>query len=839
MAVQEFTNISNGGPVTITVEDGIITRVRPLAIAEQDYHSWTIEAGGKKYTPSHKINLSPGALTERIRVYSENRILYPMKRIDFDPNGERHPETRGKSGYVRISWDEATDIVANEMKRVQAKYGKEAISAVTSSHHNCGLVGYRGGPFARFFNRLGYTPWFDNPDSWEGWHWGATHHYGFYWRLGSPETYDLLEDTMKNSEMIVFWSNDPDSTRGGYCGQEASQWRLWLKERGIKFVFIDPFCNYTAGPLGDKWIAPKVGTDAALALAIAHIWIKEDTYDKDYIAKRTTDFDQFKDYVIGKEDGIKKTPAWAEKITGVPARIITALAREWALKRTAIACGSKGAHGGAMRLAYGHEWPRLMVYLSAMRGLGKPGVSFWTTNLGAPINTKFRFPGYSDPDGRLSTSPVATKKAVNPVSQRMYRLLFPEAILNPPVKWLGEGFCGKSLEQQFIPFTYPKPGCSEIKIFYRYGSSFIGTMTETNKWVQAYQSPKLELVVNQDCWWGGESQFADIILPACTNLERNDIQNWVNSGGYGSHGFSGCNHRVIVYMKKCIDPVGESKSDYKIFEMLAEKMGFRDDYTDGKTEEDWIKAIFNYSDMPKHMTFAEFEKKGYFVVPLDEGKKSTPSLRWFVEGRACDTPDPGNPRKGTDRSDQLATYSGKIEFVSQDLTKAFPDDKERAPMARYIPSWEGPESEIAKKYPLQMVSPHPRYSYHTHFDKHVEQWMGDIPGHRAFKNGYAYWVARVHPSDAESRGIRDGDIIKLHNDRGAVLCIADVTERVRPGVVHSYEGSGKYDPMEPGKPYSVDRGGCVNLLTSARMLSANAPGMAPNSCQIEISKWED
>ena len=183
---KEFTNLSNGGPITVTVEDGVITRVRPMVIEEKDYHSWTIQARGTTFTPTKRINVSPTALMERVRVYSEDRIKYPMKRIDFDPNGDRHPENRGKSGYVRISWDEALDIVSSEMKRVQAQYGAEAISAVTSSHHNCGLVGYRGGPFARFFNRLGYTAWFYNPDSWDGWHWGATHHYGFYWRFGSP-----------------------------------------------------------------------------------------------------------------------------------------------------------------------------------------------------------------------------------------------------------------------------------------------------------------------------------------------------------------------------------------------------------------------------------------------------------------------------------------------------------------------------------------------------------------------------------------------------------------------------------------------------------------------------
>jgi trimethylamine-N-oxide reductase (cytochrome c) len=155
-----------------------------------------------------------------------------MKRVDFDPKGERNIQNRGKSGYVRISWDEALDIVSSEMKRLIDTYGGSAITGMTSSHHNWGTVGYKMGPFARFMNMLHFTPILDNPDSWEGWHWGATHSYGFYWRLGMPEQFDLLEDGLQNTEMIVFWSNDPDSTRGTYSGQESAIWRLWLYERG-------------------------------------------------------------------------------------------------------------------------------------------------------------------------------------------------------------------------------------------------------------------------------------------------------------------------------------------------------------------------------------------------------------------------------------------------------------------------------------------------------------------------------------------------------------------------------------------------------------------------------
>ncbi len=835
MAEQVFTGCTAGGPVFVHVKDGKITRVRPIVFDEnEDVPTWTIDAGGRKFFAPRKIALAPFTLSQRARTYSEDRIKYPLKRIDFDPNGDRHPETRGKSGYYRISWDEALDIVAGEMKRIRATYGPEAIMSTTSSHHEVGNLGYKFKTWGRFFNLLGFTDVFDNPDSWEGWHWGAVHTFGFYWSLGVPEQSDLLEDALKNTDLIIHWSSDPESTFGCYGGQESAIWRRWLRELGKKQIFIDPFCNYTAAIMADKWIAPRPGTDAAMALAIMYIWIKEGTYDKGYVATHTIGFDQFRRYVTGGDDGIPKTPKWAEEITGVSARTIKALAREWASKRTMIDAGARTAMGGACRQAYATEWARLIVLLQAMQGLGKPGVNIWGTANGAPYNASFRFPGYSDSGWGMNE--LAKKPAINSVSQRVYRLLVPEAILNPPIQWIGEGFCGQFLEQQFIPYIYPQPGCSEVKMFYRYGGSFIGTMTEANRWVRMYQSPKLEFVVNQSIWMDPETRMADIVLPACTNFERNDICEWAGSGGYAPNDSAMCNHRIIVYLKKCIEPLYESRSDYRIFSDLAERLGFKQDFTEGNSEEDWIEKMFNASDLPKYISFEEFREKGYFVVPFPEDYRRTPALRWFYESRECDTPDT-NPKKGTEKGKELGTYSGKIEFVCQSLMEHFPDDEERPPMPRYIPSWEGHTSELAGKYPLQLIAPHSRFSFHTHHDAHVP-WLGEIPGHRIFKDGYYWRTVRIHPSDAEARGIKHGDIVNLHNDRGAVLGVAQVTQRMRPGVVHSYQASGKYDPVELGKPGSVDRGGCVNLLTPSRMMSKNAPGMAPNSCLIEISKWE-
>ena len=838
MPEQVFINCTNGGPLRVHVKDGKITRIRPLVFDENDPQPWTIEAHGKKFSPYPKACIAGFTFTERERIYSEERIKYPMKRVDFDPkNKNRHTENRGKSAYERISWDEALDIVASEMKRIRSTYGPEAITSKASSHHNWGNIGYRTGTWSRFFNLIGFTDVFDNPDSWEGWLWGAIHAYGFYWRLGDAEQYDLLEDALKNAELIIHWGNDPDSTHGGYSGHESAIWRLWCRELGKKQIFIDPFCNYTAVLFGDKWIAPRPGTDAALAMAIAYVWIDEGTYDKKYVATHSLGFEEFKNLVTGKTDGTPRTPKWAEEICAVPAHTIVSLAREWASKRTMMGAGTRGGMSSACRQAYATEWTRLVVLLLGMQGLGKPGVNIWGTAMGSPINASINFPGYAA-WGPCSLNKIARKQAINPVKQRLYRLLLPDAILNPPVHWIGEGFCGQSIDQQFIPYTYPLKGCSEVKMFYRYGGSFISTMTDTNKWIKMYQSPKLEFVVNQDCWWSTETRLADIILPACTNFEREDISEWSASGGYGHHSSNKNNRRVIVYQQKCIEPLYESRSDYDIFTEIADRLGLKEEFTDGgNTLEDWARKQFEASEAPKCISWEELKEKGYYVVPMQDNYKSTPGLRWFYEGRDCDTPD-SNPKKNTDKARELGTYSGKLEFVSQSLLKHFPDDEERPPLPRYIPSWEGHTSELAKKYPLQLISPHPRFSFHTHHDTKAP-WLNDIPGHRIVKDGYPYRTTRIHPIDADARGIKDGDIIKMYNDRGTVLGIAQVTERMKPGSIHCYESSSRYDPLEPGKPGSVDKAGCVNLLSPGRMVSKNAPGMANNSCLIEISRWEE
>jgi trimethylamine-N-oxide reductase (cytochrome c) len=673
------------------------------------------------------------------------------------------------------------------------------------------------------------------------------HHWGYSAHNGGAETYSTVEDCMKNAEMIVFWSSDPEATSGVYGAHEGTIRRQWLKELGIKLVHIDPYYNHTAAWLGGKWLAPRPGTDSAMVLAIAHVWITEGLYDKEYVATRTLGFEKWRDYILGKEDGIAKTPEWQEGESGVPAKDIRALAREWGSKKTYLAAGGINGFGSACRTATGTDWARGMVCLMGMQGLGKPGVNLGCLQQGSPVDTRFFFPGYSEGgfSGDLQGTGMAMNlyqkmpqlPTMNTVQQVVPRLKIPEAIMEG--KCEGYATDPRTIEGQFFKFQYPSPGHSPVKLYYKYGGSHFGTMTDTSRYVNMYRTDKLECVINQSIWFEGEAKFADVILPACTNFERWDIGEFANCGGYIQHSFTQCNHRVAVLQHKCIEPLGESKSDFQIFLDIAKRLGVGAGFSEGSTELDWCKRYFEATDLPQYISWEKFLKKGYYVVPAPSEKLRDPvSFRWFAEGRQKDTPEltplpadySGSFRKG------LQTQSGKLEFESSSLKRFDPDDPERQPIMKYVPAWEGPHAkELYAKYPLHLVSPHARFTFHTLNDG-KDSTINDVKDHRVLIDGRYYWIARINRRDAASRGISENQLVKMFNDRGAVICAAQLTERVPPGMVHSYESSAVYDPIgEPGK--SPDRGGCVNILTPSRMMIKKSHSMAALSCLVEVERW--
>ncbi|MCO6188404.1 molybdopterin-dependent oxidoreductase [Rhizobium sp. L1K21] len=845
-----YTQMTNGGPLHVYVKDGRILRTNIIEFDDKDPGTWTIEARGKTFSPQRKGCVAPHSLAMKGNVYAENRLLYPMKRVDFDPEGERNLQNRGKSGYERISWDEALEIVSKEIMRQKQAHGPGAIALAHPSHHQWGNVGYYLSSMMRFGNLIGVTRVVLNPDSWEGWYWGAMHHYGNSMRLGATAGYGTLEDALQETDQIVYWSSDPESQFGAYGGTEASERRLWAKELGIDAIHINPHYSPTAAFTGGKWFPIRPGTDTALAFALMYVWITEDTYDHHFVENRSTGFDEWKDYILGVTDGIAKTPEWQEGETGIAARDARALARQWAAKKTYLSCGvNGGGFGGACRNASGIQWARAMVMLMAMQGWGRPGVNFGNLTTGAPVNLEFYFPGYGEGgiSGELNATGSASNNyvrmphilSVNPVTQMIPRQRLPEAILEGKA----EGYLldPMSQEAQMRPFSYPAPGYSKVHMLYRYGGSSMGTINGSSRFTEMYRSPELECVVSQGIWDEGETQFADIILPACTQFERWDIGEWSNTGGFGFQWYSQLNHRIIAIQHKCIEPLGESKSDYQIFWDICKKLGMGNLFSEGCSELDWAKRVFESSDISKHIKWKELLKRGYYVLPPEkEAHKADVDMRWFYEGRPKNLPEPF-PLPGAYSGrflSGLQTQSGKFEFIPSSLKRLEPESPDRPALLQYKAAFEGARSgERYEKYPIQLLTPHQRFSFHTAQDGKGGT-LNSVADHRIKVGDKYFWIIRLSEADAAARGIAHHDLVKVFNDRGAVICAAEVTNRIADGVAHSYESAARYEPVGDGNE-QVDIGGCMNILTPARMQANGTVASAGSLCLVEIERVLD
>jgi trimethylamine-N-oxide reductase (cytochrome c) len=795
---------------TINTKNGKIIRIRPLhydsKYRPEEFRPWKIEARGKVFKPTMKSLISPFSLSYKKRVDSPNRILYPLKRVDFDPKGDRHIENRGKSKFVRISWDEALEIVAGEIKRVQEKYGPHGILLMVGNHGETKVVHMTHGASTQLLHLMGgYTLQLTNPDSWEGWFWGAKHVWGM--PPGSrgvmrPQT-NVIKDVSEHSDMVLFWGCDPETTSWGFWGQQASRICYWLSDLGIKSIYICPDLNYGAAVHADKWIPILPNTDAALHLAIAYIWVTEGRYDKEYVATHTFGFDKFEEYVLGKEDGTPKTPDWASPLCGVPVWTIKALAREFATKVTSIAHVLGGSY---IRSAYAHEPGRLEVLLLAMQGLGKPGVH-------QVHITEDPHPGpIVQPNIRAAYRERETLATTPEDNQYIWKSVIPEAILNPPLSWYGTAQVAPN-EDQFVKGGYPADGCSEVHMIWTDAPCFMSCWNGGNKMMEAYKSPKIEFILAQHPWMENDCLFADIILPVNTKFEEEDIGVEFKTGQFD----------IIFPEGKCIEPLGESKSDYEIVCLIAEKLGLLEEYTEGKTVQEWIKFGFDTSGVQDMISWKELNEKGYFVIPTDpDWKTDRAGLIDFYK----------DPEKNP-----LMTPTGKLEFYSTALAKNFPDDDERPPVPHWIPYGEThQESRLhprAKKYPLLIVSNHPRWRVHSEHDDVT--WLREIPTCKVKgPDGYYYEPVWINPVDAAKRGIKNGDVITVYNERGGVLGGAYVTERIMPGVVYQDHGA-RYDPIISGE---LDRGGSNNTICPTNITSRNCAGQVTSGYLVEVESTD-
>ena len=787
-------------PLETHISGDRILRSLPFHIPEDTrlYEIKTTNRG--TYTRPRKEVQMPLAIAHKQRVHSENRVRYPMVREDWSPENP-NASMRGISGYKRIGWDEATDIIAGELKRIHATYGSmEPVFVQADGHGHSGYMQslhfwghYLFDMIQKHLDWGWWTQQVRNPDSWEGYYWGAKHVWGFNGSLGEPYQDAVWDDVLENAEMVIFSGCDPEATGLGMSGGIALEMPKWLKKAGIKIVSISPDLNYASAVHADTWIPIKPNTDAALYLAVAHNWIAEDTYDKAYVASHTIGFDAFRAHVLGEDDGIEKTPKWGEEMTGVPAHTIKALAREWARKKTTL---SVYFGGPKVRGTLSHLSARMEAYVLAMQGIGSPGQQF--LRIGAPSFYKkdlAQVPRYPEVDFKgLALNPMIEYAIGHaPVSPSFVpRTLAAEAILNDRIEWKSTTSALAKTEDQFKTYQFPpSPDHPGIRMVWNENGSQPGSWGNGWKWLNALRSPQIECVVGVHPWLENDLGFSDIILPAQTTYEHNDLVIVQRSDILG-----------MFYQDQAIAAVGESLSDFEIHRQIGLKLGLEEAFPPA---EDWLRKAYEgtIACSKQGISWDEFKERKYIIY-------DSPTWEEWVEIKKEQgfSERGGGMSKFWETGEGLETPSGKIEFVSSLISEHDPENEERPPVAKWVSHEESPDRPKARDYPLIVMSNHARYRFHVQGDD--IPWIQELQKVEGV-DGYPYEACWINPVDAAARGIENGDVLKVYNDRGTVLVGAFVTERIIVGAI-SVDHGAKMD-LVALKNEQVDRGGSINLIS--------------------------
>lgn len=863
---------SGSNPAAVDVKNGKIVRIRPMHLdkeySQDELNPWKIEAHGHTLDCGTVSSLSPMGIGYKKRVYSHNRVPYPLKRVDWDPDGERHPETRGTSKYERISWDEATEIIAKELRRVIDTYGNKAVFVKGDGHGETKVMHAGHGASTHLMNLLGgFTLEARQPDSWEGWYWGAKHMWGQDPVGQQAHQSNLLNDISQNSDAVIFVGCDPETTPWGWGGQMASRISYFWSECGIKSIYICPDLNYGAAVHADKWIAPYPNTDAALWLGIAWVWLTEDTYDHDYIATHTDGFDWFKDYVLGGADGQPKTPKWAESKCGVPSRDIKALARYWATHKVSTAhCNG----GGYIRSAYSTEPARLEVALLAMQGLGAPGKNMFKMMEWGLFGMPELNPIPAGEWGTFMWAGFTGHVAGTDLDHFIPQTLVPDAITLPEgekLTWYGRVIAGLPRSDQFVQYQYPEEDGTRIHMIWDDTPCWSTCWNGGNRMEDALRHPSIEFYLVEHPWMENDTLFADIILPVSTKYEESDIATSSECGI----------NDMVVDEEQAIDPVGEAKSDTEIALAIADKLGVKDELwehwvypdvvaaqgatineddarpIDGKVAQgagkedktgnnfvveqkvstehvfgepgwDSLKLrAYTLGGCQQHEPYEEFLKKGYLPVRFKDDWKNDPvGLQDFYY-------DPVNH--------PIDTPTGKIEFYATGIHDVWPDDPERPEVPHWIEEGESHHERLTndrgKDYPFLVVSNHPRWRVHAEGDDIT--WLREIETCKVKgPDGYLYEPVWINPNDARKLGIKGGDVVRIFNERGSVLGGALLTERIREHVISQDHGA-RVDSIVAGQG-GLDRGGANNLICPGNTTSKNAPGEVTNGFLANIEK---
>ena len=684
-----------------------------------------ISTDARRWNPEHPpLPACARGVGQIERTYHPDRLKYPMRRTG----------PRGSGQYERISWDEAFDTVAGQMLRIRERYGNAAILDASRTGSQSMLHGRVAAQ--RFLYMFGGCTdlWSNMSAEAEVFSVRVTYGENDYKSAGREPT-DFV-----NSKLILMWGWSPGD---GTFGTGTMQYLKHAKRNGARIVCVDPRVTMTSKHLADEHVFIRPSTDTAALIAMAYVIVSENLQDQSYCDRYVLGLDEgpvpagasYRAYLLGLNDGQPKTPEWASEITGIPAETIRRLAVEFATtKPAAIQAGY-----AAGRTVYGEQFHRAAYALAAITGnVGVSGGNSGVSN-GAT--------------GRAGIKSLPIGK--NPIDSKVASPLLADL--------LARGKAG----------GYP----ADIRMIYSSGGDLFNQCPNAGKILASLD--EVEFIVAQDHFMTPTARVADILLPATTFWERNDVHTpWAGAGHYA------------IYMRQAIEPMYECRNDIDIFDELSRRVGING-YND-KSETQWLRDLT--ADAVDD--FEAFTEQGVarFAAPLD----AVAFARQIRE-----------PEKH-----KFATPSGKIEIYSTVLA-ANPNPYGLG-IIPPIPTWFA-SGDDTKRFPLSLCTPKSRARTHS--------IHGNQPS-LARVDPDTVWM---HPVDAAVRGILDGQRVRIFNDIGATILPAQVTDRIAPGVVSIKEGAW-FSPGDDG----TDLHGCANVLTTDRAAPCGATTYNTNQVEIEV-----
>ncbi|MGJ7504013.1 MULTISPECIES: molybdopterin-dependent oxidoreductase [unclassified Variovorax] len=701
---------------------------------------------------------------------SRLRVRKPAVRRSWLENGPgANPELRGREPFVEVEWEEAFSLVAAEIERVRTTHGNSAIFGGSYGWASAGRFHHAQSQIHRFLNAAG--GYVRHKDSYSL---GAAHVIMPHVVAGMDElisihhTWDVLAE---HTKLLVTFGGVPrknaQSSPGGVGRHRVRDGLASLHRAAVRIVNLGPVNDNieTGGPI--EWIQLRPNTDVAMMMALCWVLRDEKLHDVDFLSRYCVGYINFEAYLLGATDGIAKTPQWAATITGVPAEVTYQLARDMAKNRTML-----NVAWSLQRAERGEQPFWGVVTLACMLGqIGLPGGGFGAGY--GPANTM------GTPHRKIGGPTLS--QGFNPVTQFIPVARIADLLIHPTEAFTYNG----------TTYTYP-----DIRMVYWAGGNPFHHHQDLNRLVKAWQRP--ETIVFHEQYWTAAAKFSDIVLPATTSLERDDI-------GYASQ------EGVLVWMSKTTEAVGYALSDYDIFAGIASKLGCADVFTEGRSADAWLRVM--YEDLvPKYdrvgIALPDFEAfKELGLIDLDASGSSHVMFSAFRE-------DP--------LTHPLKTRSGLIEITCRDIESFQLSDC--VGHAAWLAPTEWLGSDLTGKYPLHLLTDQPRNKLHSQLDASPHSMASKVHGREP---------VYLSADDAGARGIQHGDLVRVFNDRGACLAIATVSADVMSGVCRISTGSW-YDP-DPDT--GLDKHGNPNVLTNDVPASGLSQGCAAQSCLVQLERF--